>query len=381
MLFARHSANRGNIKNVAAERKQLRGVRGVIVHTLGEQQVYRRTMPSKPVAILDTNIWSRIGEEGSAPRLRDLFRTNDLDVALPPSILLEVLRGSNTELRNRRIEAMLAVRGRRLASEAELCSDDFVGLINRHRPQWMRVIKDVSTIAKHHRYWTKDIWRQAGRDSSEVRVRLMADDGPVEDWIYHLQRQHRQNQLEYSLGRDFAGARVSAKDAAFANLFLGGWDGNWVDLWRLQTGDQYWQVASTVDRYPREGFFQTFIDWIGSRVDLRAMTANPEDFRALWFETVTPTEVRRDWIRAAVRFIQTTMKIKKSNSRDEQHSAYLVDSDFFLSGDAAFIDTLNSVQSQAPFTFAKPILVKMAPSGSTLESIERAISDRPRDRT
>lgn len=327
------------------------------------------------IAILDTNLWSRIGEEDSASDLAKILQVLDIHVALPPSILLEVVQGSNAQLRNKRIEAMRVAKGKRLSSEAELCSNEFIDLVKRFRPQWMRKIKDASTVDKYHRFWTKEIWEQAHENSCELRERLIAENGSIDDYTYYLQRQNRQDQLLSPLGRDFASARVSARGDENARLFLGGWDGDAVDLWRLQIGDHYWQVAKTKTRYPRTGFYQTFVDWVGSRVDLSEITANPSDFRELWFESAKETDVKRDWLRAAVRFVQTTMKIKKSNSRDEQHSAYLCDADLFLSADTAFIETLESVQSQASFSFAKPVLVKNLKNESTHDAVRRALTD------
>jgi hypothetical protein len=47
------------------------------------------------------------------------------------------------------------------------------------------------------------------------------------------------------------------------------------------------------------------------------------------------------------------MKVGLGNARDEQHSAYLVDADLFLSSDKRLVTALNEVRRQASFPLAE----------------------------
>lgn len=69
------------------------------------------------------------------------------------------------------------------------------------------------------------------------------------------------------------------------------------------------------------------------------------------------TDIKRDWLQSAVRWSQTHRKIAASNPADEQHSAYLLDAEAFVTADRRLVDVLRDVQGHAPFAFANPILI------------------------
>ena len=80
---------------------------------------------------------------------------------LPPSILVELMRNPHSESRKRHIAAIVGIRGRRLASEAQLCAEEFVRMVKSRRPAWMRSIADMATVAKFNKFWTRDWWKWA----------------------------------------------------------------------------------------------------------------------------------------------------------------------------------------------------------------------------
>jgi hypothetical protein len=61
--------------------------------------------------ILDTVLWSRIADEGSAASLADALAIRGYTVVHPPSILLEIVQSPDAESRARSVDAMASVRG------------------------------------------------------------------------------------------------------------------------------------------------------------------------------------------------------------------------------------------------------------------------------
>jgi hypothetical protein len=146
--------------------------------------------------------------------------------------------------------------------------------------------------------------------------------------------------------------------------------GQEVDTWRLDIGLLYWrqlapQYASETD--------PTWKDWCGSYIDLDRATSDSSDFGRLWLDDVHLTDVRREWLQSAVRWTQTQMKISASNPVDEQHTAYLIDADIFLSADRNLVRALEEVHDQAPFAFAEPRFIERDASGSFVETIIAAL--------
>jgi hypothetical protein len=75
-----------------------------------------------------------VGNEGSLEALRVALEELDCLVLLPPSILVELLRNPHSESGKRHVAAIVGIRGRRLASESQLCAEEFVRMVKRRRP-------------------------------------------------------------------------------------------------------------------------------------------------------------------------------------------------------------------------------------------------------
>jgi hypothetical protein len=97
--------------------------------------------------ILDTNLWSDIGDEGVAAEFDDLVARQGIEVLVPPSILVEVCRLSVRELRDPIVRALATGPRRRLPTEAESESAELVAEIRRAKPHWMRKMPDSARVA------------------------------------------------------------------------------------------------------------------------------------------------------------------------------------------------------------------------------------------
>jgi hypothetical protein len=114
--------------------------------------------------ILDTNLWSSIGDEGVARSFDAVVATRGFEVLLPPSTLLEIIRLPEMKARQRIITAVATGRRRRLPTEAQSESAEAVAEIRRVRPGWMRSMPDTARVASLNAFWTRRVWRQALED-------------------------------------------------------------------------------------------------------------------------------------------------------------------------------------------------------------------------
>jgi hypothetical protein len=108
---------------------------------------------------------------------------------------------------------------------------------------------------------------------------------------------------------------------------------------------------------------QHLLDWIEAYLRVPVVRESPEDFTTLWLDEVTIAEVPRNWLRWAVGIVQLDSRVTGGNTVDEQHRAYLVDCDTFVTGDQPYARVLERVRDEAPFPIAevKPIAPKGPP--------------------
>ncbi|PPK66807.1 hypothetical protein V5P93_004845 [Actinokineospora auranticolor] len=314
-------------------------------------------MPGARV-ILDTNIWSAIGDEGVARDFDTLMRQRGYEVLVPPSTLLEVVRLRVPEARQRIVEALARGYRSRLRSEAESEAGEIVRAIRELRPGWIRSRPDTARVASLNSYWTKGVWREALDDSTEMHRYLRTVGAVKPAHLLAVQREQRANFL-----RDKTRVRpltevVVAATPDDAERSLPGWSGDPTELWRIEARHVFWhELVDVAGRAVVTKEDTTYADWIGAHVDLAKLRRAPEDFTAFWLRDVEPAAVPRQWLRWAVRIVQADHKVTDGNPLDEQHSSYLVDCDLVLSADRRYVSVLEAVRADAPFAIAEPRLV------------------------
>jgi hypothetical protein len=312
-------------------------------------------------------LWNYLGDEGTGGDFSLSAKDFGWTMVHPPSILLEVLRSSSSASRAARVAAMVESGGERLASEAELCVNEFVSAAWRHRPRWFHPRTDMATINHYHRIWTHDVWEQAQVDAAMVHLWQADLDPSIERGYAATQRINRK--MLVSSGFQVPYNMVLASPQPFDRRYFGGtWRSCAVEAWRVEVGQRYWEYL--IGRPGRDA--DTIRDFLESYIHPEIATADPNDFRALWFEELTAPALKRDWLLAAVSYTQTAFKLNDSNVRDQQHSAYLVDADLFLSADRRLVEVLKVVRDQADFHFAKPCLVRPSATQPILEGILQA---------
>jgi len=111
--------------------------------------------------MLDTNLWSSIGDEMVVDGFNSLMKARSCEVVMPPSTLVEVARLPVAAARQRIIHALVTGGQRRLPTEAQMESEELVSEIRRVRPQWLRSMPDTAKVVSLNNFWTNRIWREA----------------------------------------------------------------------------------------------------------------------------------------------------------------------------------------------------------------------------
>lgn len=146
--------------------------------------------------ILDTNIWSSIGDEQVTAHFDRLMQSRGLRVVVPPSTLMEIARLPVAEARQRIIRSLGTGPRVRLCSESESECREVVSEAKRVRPSWMRSMPDTTRVWSLNNFWTNKVWREALQDSQRIHDYGVKQTGRITDYLLRRQRDLRNELLE-----------------------------------------------------------------------------------------------------------------------------------------------------------------------------------------
>jgi hypothetical protein len=106
-------------------------------------------------ALLDTNIWRYVVDNGSQGSLLRLARGGSHAVQIAPGVLYEVLRLKDVLLRAALVRLMTDTRVHRLMPEAYSESMEILREIERIRPDWLRADPDLRFFGRLKKDWTR----------------------------------------------------------------------------------------------------------------------------------------------------------------------------------------------------------------------------------
>ncbi|WP_371100703.1 hypothetical protein [Streptomyces sp. PU_AKi4] len=326
--------------------------------------------------ILDNNVWSYVGIEGSKAELESLARSSQLSIRTPPATLLEVLRTKDAEKRDRIIDAMTSRHWVRLRTEVDVECEEFVAEVRRMRPQWVRQLPQPGRPAALREFWTRRIWREAARDSAPLAAREARLMGAVEDHVFGVLKS---NSLSMR-GTDWNAEDLSevvylATDEA-SDSYLAGWQrGTRIEGWRVEGRDVFRHALDRHDVKRWTGQDTTYGDWLAPYLHLERVLRDPEDFTRFWLTDVAEARMPRNWLRWVSGIALLEHKVTKSTGRDNQLACYLPDCDVFLSEDRRFVRALQRVREAAPVPLPEIRWVDIEASGGRVVDVIEAALD------
>jgi len=325
--------------------------------------------------MLDNNIWSYLGDERAGDRFKTVAHSLGHRVVTAPSVLLEVLQHPHSDMRAAIIEAITTATDERLRSEADREGAEVVSEVRRLHPEWMRAMPDTGREATWRTYWTKRFWREAMehhdrlRDTEPARrtartVRFLVDN--------QKEQRERWREAGFDL-RDLSRITLSPSEETTVEQRAGWAPGERIAAWRPYAQEVYWGafVRGRLSVFTHQG--DTYADWVGAWVDLRAMCASREAFNRFWLYEVERAYMPRNWLRWAADTVQEDMKVTDGNPIDAQHASYLPDCDVFLTADKNFVRVLDRIAEQAPAPVGRAFRVAPAAHDGIVEAIEATL--------
>jgi hypothetical protein len=175
--------------------------------------------------LLDTNLWSSIGDEGVVGQFNDFVRSRGLEVIVSPSTLLEVIQLPAEQPRQRIINALAVGSRRRLPTEAQSESAEVVSEIRRTRPSWVRAMPDTARVASSNAFWTKQIWREARQNSQRLHDYQLTQ-SPIKSYLVRRQREQRGEMIRTNFTIGPLTAITATPLASAPEWYLAGWAGD-----------------------------------------------------------------------------------------------------------------------------------------------------------
>jgi len=305
-------------------------------------------------ALLDTNVWRQLVDSDAVQDLRTQARTEGLTIVVAPAVVYELLRTPGHGLRKRLLKAVTLGAWERLMTEVfEECQDVF-NLCARRRPDWLLAEPDLAAYHEQRADWIggrgRGFWHRARLEPAAEAETLASLEGDLLSNARQEARDRRKSMRNFHFDsmpvEGWMGEPTSK---------MPGWRGDPVDMWRLMTADYWWSalVVRSLDPY---------MDWLGPRVDLRAISRDRARWNELWLYEASETEVPREWLRCAFMWLQSVRKVTAGTPGDNQIALYGYKADFLITGDRAFAEILNKVAPHAPVKLAEG---RWLPPGST----------------
>jgi hypothetical protein len=225
--------------------------------------------------VLDTNIWSYIGQGGEADAFEELARAKHIGVVVPPSVLLEVMKTPDPSALAQIVDAV--TRGARdwthPPTEARQLAEEVVSEIRRLRPAWVRTFPETSNVERLEKFWTKRIWQKAAADPVGVaeRVNSGSEMAAADRDVYEIQQENRQRLLK-------SGARTKWEIEPHVDLSNQlehdrlGWEGERIAFWRVDSAMTWWEVMlhGASGRVPLHSSLHDWLDpWSAKTETLR----------------------------------------------------------------------------------------------------------------
>ena len=328
-----------------------------------------------PTLILDTNVWTYIAKADEGDALRALARGNDIEVVVPPSMLMEALKTRDLSIRRMIVRAMTAPGWTHPPTEALQEAVEFVLEVRRCRPEWCRSHVNEDRVAALSRFWTEKIWKAARRAPERWAEAHHSVENQASQAVLDVQTHNRDaltgKQLEAGLLDRF----VDTEDLPEA--FRNAAPGTRAELWRFVNEQYYWTNLVHFLGRRRAGAVEdtSVLDWIEPYLDVDRISVDRESFIRFWLLEVARENVPRNWMRWAVEHAQLRRKLALSNGVDSQHTSYLFGIDYFATADKRFIDALDTVRRVSPRPFADTWRI-IEQDGPIVPQLERLLAAR-----
>lgn len=300
--------------------------------------------------LLDTNVWRYLADTDVKHKLFQVASRSNMRICIAPAIVIETLRMSDVQTRNKIIEVQTRSCWHRLMPDSFLQCEDVKREMIRAHPEWELKSKNLNLFRSLRYDWlrTKGGFWEKVRNSPEK----VAKDYNRQDSEKLAVARFQSREIRRTLSEK--GGRM------FDSPSLREWSGSWrnaiddelvkTDAWRVFALTVWSNMLSE----------ETVLkQWLGCEINVELLTSyGALDFIGFWQAEAREDRVPREWIRAVVYGIQSERKVTDGNPTDSAIATHAVDVDLIVSADKNFVAMLNRIQDDAPCKTAYGVLVQ-----------------------
>ena len=338
------------------------------------------------VLLLDTNLWSYLGEETDADTLAGLLSAGGHEAVITPQMLTEALDTGDVVKRTHVVEMMCSRHWRKLWSAMDAHSAELTAEIRRLRPEWLRSIPKTDRLHSFRDYWTKVYWRDAKTEPEAVIARA-ASANVGDDVEAEIARVQAANKAMWPFPEgDLALAGLSASTAEDHPdpdpASRAGWPPDTpVLLWRVNARDIWWAQMGRELGGPLMGYRdKTMTETLGAYVDLPTMRRDRASFNRFFLFDIEGWNVPRAWWQGTVEVLQLGKKLGTGNGADATHASYLPDCDYLLTTDKRFAGIVQAAADTAGAPKGGAIVLVKPHADGWLAAVREALGGLPSQR-
>lgn len=303
--------------------------------------------PNRRRVLVDTNIWRYLVNNDEVESLYHAAKGRHAVILACPAVLYEMLRLDDLPLQKRLVKAICRSRWLRMMPEAFEESMEFLAEISRLRPQWILARPDERLFTRLHSDWSgrRGVWWRARTNPTEAARVLRIVEG---DLILRARDDASRLRADMRHMATFDTVNLARWTTTFP-LKPPGWKGDPVETWRATTMGYYIEGLFDSRQPPAAR------EWLEPLVDLSAMRSDLASFARLMLYETQPDRMPRSWLRWALHTLQATRTTSPGTPVDAQIGSYLVDADFFVTADRAFLAITERLRREGRVPVAEPV--------------------------
>lgn len=303
--------------------------------------------------LLDTNIWSYVADFDSQSELLRLTRKGRTEFLIAPGSVTEARSLREPSVRKKLLSVMTNRSWKRLMPDTFLEAEELKVALLSTRPQWKNTKATDNAYVRARFYFRRSrggFWDIA-RDESPLPV---TDESLREARENELARQQVKEIRDHFKVENQRGAETNLQKV-FLDLEIPILGRHHVEYWRRVTA-YHFEEEMKVFASPYREFLDCFID-------IEKMFSDMQDFKRVWYEEIEPSQLKRQWLRATMEYLQRWHKPTSGSPADSLLAVHMLDADYFVTADKNFAKCLEKIHQEAPFKTAMPLRVSGGEAG------------------
>lgn len=314
--------------------------------------------------IFDTNIFSYVVNQNLEDDFVRLVEELNICICIPPSILLEATRTNNSVQRVKLLKLVSNRKFYKLRSEIDYECEEVIKEIRRLYPGYRKRGGNIKKVRNNRKFWTKDIWKDCIDNHEKLHIEAIRTTKYEAKEIIDIQKQNKIAFAEWNINKiqlnNLLVQFENDEQIANTNILLS----DQFEPWRIDCLTNLENIYKNIE-YNNGNILK---GWLDPWIKMNDFINDKEKYYDFWLKEVEIANMKRNWIRWAIRFVQQFKKILPSNPYDEQHISHIVDIDLFLTSDKKLYSCLDIIKKQDIIKFAQPLLISIN-SGDLIKEI------------